>query len=330
MSSMVGCYSDFNDPEVAYVYTDADFDESQIVSIYELKQQYSELFTASETITEDIVIRGKVISNDKEGNIYRSLYILDHADEGSAAIELRLYSGLYLKYPVGTMVYVGLKGLSIADFRGMLSIGYPTSTPLMSNYPNYLHTYIDTRVAISSHIFKGETLAMESRDTLVVNSSTYTSLTSGDLARLVRFEGVESVFGTAKWGYKNEYPNYFNSTTDQFVWSEEIAAENPALDPAPLAFVGQNPELSYSNNTELYYYGSSWYTYDESGTDNTQGQYVIRASSYSSFYEQAVPADGSIVDITAIYTRYTNSSNYEPNTAYQIVPNSGSDIVIVE
>ncbi len=317
---MVGCYSDFNDPEVAYVYTDADFDESQIVSIYELKQQYSAFFCESQTITEDIVIRGKVISNDKDGNVYKSLYILDHADEGSAAIELRLYSGTYLKYPVGTMVYVGLKGLSIADFRGMLSIGYPTSTPLMSSYPDYLHTYIDTRVALNDHIFKGETFEMESRDTLVVNSTNYTSLTNDDLARLVRFEGVESVFGASKWGYSNTYPNYFNSTEDQFEWSEEIAAENPALDPAPLAYV----------NSNVYYYGSSWYTYNESGTDNTQGQYVIRASAYSNFYEQAIPADGSKVNITAIYTRYTNSSNYEPNTAYQVVPNSGSDIEIVE
>ncbi len=325
-SCAVGCYSSFNDPEKLHVFTDADFDESQLISLDELRAQYNTLFTESKTIDEDLVLRGKVISNDKDGNVYKSLYILDHSGAKSAAIELRMFVSNYVKFPVGTMIYVRLKGLSIADYRGMLSIGYPTKEASNSKYPNYKHTNIEGRIVLDEHILKGEKLAMESRDTLVVNSSNYTTLTDADLARLVRFEGVESAFGSSSWGYKNSYPNYFADVEDQFEWSQAIADEVPELNPAPMAFVGQNPELTYNNKTELRYSGSSWYTYNRSGSDNSKGQYVIRASAYSRFRAQAIPANGTKVDITAIYTRYTNSSNYAPNTSYQIVPCSGTDI----
>lgn len=72
-------------------------------------------------------IKGKVISSDRQGNIYKSLYIYD----GTAGIELKLYNGLYLDFlldlaskPIKSQwVYVRLDGLYLGNYRMMLSIG---------------------------------------------------------------------------------------------------------------------------------------------------------------------------------------------------------------
>ena len=330
----VSCYSEFDNPAKMHEYSDEDFSASQVVSIAELRTKYSALvngLTASEVITDDLVIRGKVISSDKDGNVYKSLYILDHSGDKSSAIEIRLYASNYVKYPAGTMVYVRLKGLSIGNYRGMLSIGYPKSEASNPAYPNYKHTNIEGRLILKDHVFIGEHQAMEKRDTLVVTKDNYTTVLNNDcLARLVRFEGLESAYGKSAWGYKNEFPSYFTTVEDQFVWNAEVATEVEALAEPTFAFYGQNPDMKYDNKASLRYYGSSWYTYNRAGTDNLHGQYVIRASAYARFREQVLPADGAKVNITAIYGRYTNSSNYEPNTAYQITPSKGSDIVVVE
>ena len=41
-------------------------------------------------IEDDVVIKGKVISSDAEGNVYKSLYLVDD----SGAIEVKLTTGL--------------------------------------------------------------------------------------------------------------------------------------------------------------------------------------------------------------------------------------------
>lgn len=322
----VSCYSDFEEPSAAHVYTDADFADAEIISIRELKSRYSSLAmgTGSE-VTENLVVRGKVISSDRDGNVYKSLYILDHTDpEGSAAIEVRLYASNYVEFPVGAMVYVRLEGLVMGDYRGMLSIGAPTSDP------DYANTNIQERLLLKDHIFKGSVVPMDYRDTVVVTADNYsTYLTDEMLGRLVRFERVESAFATSQWGYNNTFPNYFASTDDSFDWDDTLGEVNDEFTYPPLAFYGQNPTKEHSNATLTRFYGSSWYTYDRNGTDNTSGQYVIRCSAYANFRQQDIPDDGSFVNLTAIYTVFKSSTDNYDLKAYQLVVNSGSDVQTV-
>ena len=75
-----GRYNDFDEPAKAKVWTDADFD-GQIISIRNFKQLFYDAYgTAglSKTleITDDYVIKGKVISSDQAGNVYKSVYIM--------------------------------------------------------------------------------------------------------------------------------------------------------------------------------------------------------------------------------------------------------------
>jgi hypothetical protein len=98
-------------------------------------------------IQQDIVIKGQVISSDRSGNIYRSLYIEDE----SGAIELKIgKSGLYNDYKVGQWVYVKCSGLTLGNYQGMLQLGFRDPTG------EYETAYIDVQYIIDTHIFRGE------------------------------------------------------------------------------------------------------------------------------------------------------------------------------
>ncbi len=327
-----GCYNNYDIPEPAKVYSESDFSDLERISIYDLKTTYSEKLEVggSELITDDIYISGKVISSDKEGNVYKSLYILDHSGEKSAGIELKLFASNYVFYPVGTMIYVKLKGLTLGDYRCMLSVGE------VSADESYANNNIENRLTLDSHIFVGETLPMVSQDTIVVvraeptelqkaeNYIYYMDLTDDYLGCLIRFEDVESAWGTALWGYGNTFPNYFSSADYTFTWDS--------------ANYDWAPTLAYVSDDNLNYYGSSWYSYDpDTESTDIRGHYVARVSSYSRFRSTLIPSDGQHLDITAIYTRFAyNRSDYssdsafetsQSNAAYQLVINCGDDIV---
>lgn len=110
----------------------------ELKALYDKKPRY---------ISEDIVIGGQVISNDKAGNIYRSIYIQD----ATGAIELKLgKTGLYNDYKVGQWVYVKCSGLTLGTYAGMLQLGYEDPSG------EYETAYIDVQYIIDTHIVRGE------------------------------------------------------------------------------------------------------------------------------------------------------------------------------
>ncbi len=324
----VGCetYSDYTTPKKDAPYTDADFADCEIVSIKQFKEQYKSVVgtSANEKITQDWVIRGKVISSDESGNIYKSLFIQDDdAVDGIAGIELRLFTSNYTKYPIGYTVYVKLKDLSVGDYRGMISIG-AFSDVEGTEYP---HTTIENRITVNNHIFLGEKGEITDEDIKVVTESNYASFSHDDyLACLVRFEGLESVIsGDSRPGVKwttNSYPSYFLSADDNFNWKDIDLAAYPSWGTPAMAYKGKNP-VSGAPATN-YYYGSAWYSYDYQG--DYKAQYVVRLSAYARFKDREIPSDGTKVNITSILTQYL-SGKY---TTYQIVPRFDSDIEIIE
>lgn len=321
----VGCYNDYDNPAPAKVYTDEDFSNLEYWSIKDLMDMFYEKYPdnsgigKSITITEDAYTRGKVISNDRYGNVYKTLYIYDEQTE--SAIQLKLNTGNYLFYPVGQMVYVKLKDLVLGNYRTMLSIGVASSNP------DYANDNIESSVLLKRHIFSGEQLKMTAADTLVVTKDNYREvLTDAALGRLVRFEGLESKYGKAKWGYENNFPNYFAN-------SQSFDVTSPGWeDIYDWATWAATRRVTIGSSFEtVYYYGSAWFTYDaQTEADYVPGNYVVRTSGYSSFRDNRIPADGAIVDITALYTKFTNASGAEYSTAYQLVLNTDRDVVVRE
>ena len=128
-----GCYNDFDNPAPAKIWTQDEVDATGAShrTIAEVKQIFTDKFgglsgTGSNSswndtkyyqFDEDIYIKGKVISNDREGNIFKSLFLLDE----TGGIEIRLTNGNFLTYHLGAYndakteipsqwVYVKLKG----------------------------------------------------------------------------------------------------------------------------------------------------------------------------------------------------------------------------
>lgn len=325
------CYNDYDDPAADPIRTDADMKAEGLkyISIKELKARFwsetgaSTGAVASWLVDEPLYTRGKVISTDRYGSIYKTVNIYDEATE--SAIELKLNSGNYLFYPAGREIFVRLEGLVLGNYRGMVSIGTASSNSAYSN------DNIEVPAVIRKHISRGEQIGMSKSDTLVVTKENYHTLTDDALGRIVRFEGITSTFGKAKWGYQNSFPNYFANSTSYDVTSEGTLDGVTWTD-----FIAGTPTWGAagkmnSDRTDTYFYGSAWFSYNpnDAGQDTNAaaGNYVVRTSGYAQFRDSAIPADGTEVDLTAIYVKYTNSSGRY--ITYQLTLMDENDVKII-
>ena len=113
-------------------------------TIMELKSLYK---NAPVKIEDGIIIGGQVISEDRSGNIYKSIYIQD----ATGAIEVKIgKNSLYNDYKLGQWVYVKCSGLTLGAYNGMIQLGYEDASG------EYETSYLDVQYIIDTHIFRGE------------------------------------------------------------------------------------------------------------------------------------------------------------------------------
>ena len=232
----VSCYNDFDTPAPQKLYVDDDMAAMGLtrITIAEVKEKFGPIsntgtndnFSTTKTLkfgtrtseeakfdglmewpeASKYYIKGKVISSDRQGNIYKSLYIYD----GTAGIELKLYNGLYLDFlldlaskPIKSQwVYVRLDGLYLGNYRMMLSIGGAPSDGINTagNHKFYANSNLDNPRVAKLNVFAGEYVPLEASDILEVDASNYTSLGEDQLGRLVRFKGIKVRYA----GYPNQ------------------------------------------------------------------------------------------------------------------------------
>lgn len=97
-------------------------------------------------IQKDLIIAGQVISDDRAGNVYKSIYIQD----ATGGIELKLgKTGLYNDYKLGQWIYVKCSGLVVGAYSGMLQLGLEDPTG------EYETSYFDVQYIIENHVFRG-------------------------------------------------------------------------------------------------------------------------------------------------------------------------------
>ena len=339
-----GCYNDFDTPGPRKLYTDGDMTTMGLtqVSIKAVKDKFSDrdIFgSISGTGTNNggwentktlkfgeltpdekqfaslkgwpeaanYYIKGKVISSDRQGNIYKSLYIYD----GTAAIELKLYNGLYLDYLLdlenmkSQWVYVRLDGLYLGNYRMMLSIGGAPSDGINTagTHKYYANSNLDNPKVAKLNVFAGEYVPLEASDILEVNSTNYKEVlgTQADieknLGRLVRFNGVKIRYAGIPNQKGETNPPMLNGTF-----------ENPY--PTWIVTDWGSPRYgawyrwAYNvNNVRLY--GSVLMCYNETETNTANpGVYGIRTSGYSQFAMKPIPKDGAVGDVLGIYGVY--------------------------
>lgn len=230
----VSCYNDFDTPAPQKLYVDDDMAAMGLtpISIKEVKEKFGPIsntgtndnFSTTKTLkfgtrtseeakfdglmewpeASKYYIKGKVISSDRQGNIYKSLYIYD----GTAGIELKLYNGLYLDFlldlaskPIKSQwVYVRLDGLYLGNYRMMLSIGGAPSDGINTagNHKFYANSNLDNPKVAALNVFRGEYTTLDDSDIKEVDGSNYTSLGEADLGRLVRFNKIKIRYAGVK------------------------------------------------------------------------------------------------------------------------------------
>lgn len=111
---------------------------SASTTILDLKKTYwnSNNFSCI-TIGNDfpVVIKGKVISSDEQGNIYKELVVRDE----TAAIKFSVNAyNIYKDYKIGDDITIDLRGFSIGRYYGELEIGEPMNHSTYGNTISFL------------------------------------------------------------------------------------------------------------------------------------------------------------------------------------------------
>ena len=346
-----GCYNDFDTPGPRKLYTDDDMAQLglQQVSIKTVKGWFTEAFGGisgtgtnnngwenTKTLkfgdltpdeaqfislkgrpdASDKYIKGKVISSDRQGNIYKSLYIYD----GTAAIELKLYNGLYLDYLLdldnmkSQWVYVRLDGLYLGNYRMMLSIGGAPSDGINTagTHKYYANSNLDNPRVAKLNVFAGEYVPLEASDILEVDASNYTSLGEDQLGRLVRVKGIKVRYAG--------YPNQDGVTNPPLKsGTSSSSSENPY--PSWIVTDWGTPRFGAwyrwaYNRDNVRLYASVLISYNDAATSTAEaGIYGVRTSGYSQFAMKPIPKDGAVGDVLGIYGVYGTQWNY---AQYQI------------
>ena len=390
-SIMTSCYNNFETPSPEPIYNDQIMQALGMkhISIYDLKKLFGEISgTGSTNVSDGLTatmykrfvtnksqateweqqtgryivgnyyIKGKVISNDKEGNVYKSLYIYDD----TAAIELKLSNGLYIDYPFNMdtlesqWVYVKLTGLYMGNFRMMLSIG-DIPTEGMNSYGRpkfYPNSNIVSPEKIKKHVFKGPKVTLKkgrlandgsnknAYDILIIDKANCSQLLYKNsdkgvnyFGRLMEFQDLEIIYKGVE-NQNGETPDKFADDADDTTgyYPAWICTSGMMKDADGSALVsefidGPWGKMAYSENT-VSLYGQMVAGYDrDADAKNVAGMYVVRTSGYSKYASQYVPMDGAKGTITAIYTIYSkqvkdSGSSYE---TYQLNPCRFGDIL---
>lgn len=152
-------------------------------TIAELKALFpGTLFKLDESSLNDrdsIIIEGRIISNDKEGNFYKSIFI----EDGTAGIEVKLNkTTLYNDYKLGQKVVVYCNGLHLGAYGGQIQLG--------STYNNngvIEISALEGDVIIKKHVLKkGENI--EEVTPIVMTPAL---LNPTNISRLVQFNNVQ-------------------------------------------------------------------------------------------------------------------------------------------
>ena len=357
----VGCYEKFESVEPRPIFSDSSFEaqfpDAEYITIKELKDAFGTISNTGVNsgwnntiyklvgedifVGRDVYIKGKVISNDEEGNIYKSLHIQDH----TAGIELKLNNNVGLRYKYGSWVYVRLSGLYLGNYRMMLSLGGAPSESWnkAGEHKFYANSNIELQEIIDEHVFAGEPSKLvvgtydawkadpKSVDIITVTPENYKTVFPNNegreqmFGRLIRFEDLECRYA----GVPNQ-----DGVTNPAMKSGSFENIYPSwlyTDPRPTVTKGWYQWAFKEEITGRSLYGSVLFTYDPTATVcSANGVYALRTSGYSRFARRNVCKDGEKATITAIYGIYAQRSDYVGNAddyaSYQLTISSFSDI----
>jgi len=153
-------------------FTQNDEDENGIIDFYESESPYEYEFDNTNYFS------GYVVSNDRTGNFYHELYLVDTPSDPSFSIKLAIdVADLYTKYDIGRKVYVYLKGLAVNRIKGEMVLG-----EIINNRFDDIRTN-----RANENIFRN----CEATTVTPVNISLPSEVTSDHIGMLVKFDNMQ-------------------------------------------------------------------------------------------------------------------------------------------
>lgn len=175
----------YETPEAYRYYQDSDFNKiitiAQLASCYKVgspfempvgNKKYSPT-DEQKVLMSGAVIKGRVVSTDKPGNFYKSLFIQDE----TGGMEIKIgKNGLYNDYLQGQTVYVKLDGLTLGMYgfksgnyggMGMVQVGFADPSG------EYETSYLEIGYLIDSHILRGDPDDISIPEPLVMKESDF-------------------------------------------------------------------------------------------------------------------------------------------------------------
>ena len=259
--------------------------DANTVSIAELKAMYK---GTPVTITDDIVIRGQIVSSDQYGQNYRMFYIEDI----SGGLEVKIgKSQNYNDYRLGQWVYIKCQDLTLGASYGMISLGYK------SDDPSYETAYIDVQSLIDTHIFKGRIDPLPEP----VEITAENMADGKNFGRRVRFRNLTYGNQVFTIVYDNGGGSTYLRNGGNFgitTWS--MSAENVRRHILADRFQGKIPEAE----VDAYLAGASAVNTSQYFTvPGASEPLQVRTSGYAKFADSEIPEGvlkGAKVDITGI------------------------------
>lgn len=320
-------------------YPDPAYKEPQILeathTIAELAAMYK---SVPWKIDKDIIISGKVITNDQPGNFYKSFYIQDE----TGGMEIKAgRNGLYNEYKPGQTVYVKCFGLTLGMYgfkegnyggQGMVQLGYEDPTG------EYETSYLEHPVLVENHIIKGAlgdpVKPVELTESQLPNTNS-TQVTNKYIGTLVTLRGLKYANETFTLLYLDSNQNKKESKNRIFLSDKTWGVTTWAMSEAKMKeylhsglwdscnlgnandynygtvgdrrVVDENGVVSYPTIEKAAYSVSQYF---KMGSKEIQ----IRTSGYSKFSDTEIDpqvlSGAKTIDVTGVLTMYQGSIQF--------------------
>ncbi|CAM1359453.1 Lamin Tail Domain [Tenacibaculum sediminilitoris] len=164
---------DNNDFELPTIGPDKEYEN--LKSLDEIIAQYN---GDPVEFVEDVTVCGYVVSDDREGNFFKSIIIQDKPENPTVGLEVRIDdTNLGARYNVGRKVYIKLKGLALSKYFASFQIGVLNGNSTDRIEANDYINFIDRSSEIAE---------------IVPTNLTIGELTDNHINTLVKIDGVQS------------------------------------------------------------------------------------------------------------------------------------------
>ncbi len=172
------CNKAFDQPPIG-----ADPDIAVNMTISQLKSRYVAA-GVFQSITDDWVITGVVIADDRSGNFYKQIVIQD----STGGIPILLDgNNVYAMYPIGRRIFIRLKGLMLGDYGGNIQLGLDSTR---SSDGRFLNLGRIPQAKFDRYILKGS-FGNEVKPKLIKPSEITKAINDPLLSTLITIDNVE-------------------------------------------------------------------------------------------------------------------------------------------